>query len=77
MLPSLFVSGEKAQAWSVSRAAAYGAGIGALAALFKTFGPLHTTGLGANPVWEIAGAVFGFALLCAGAAPCATSLRGA
>jgi hypothetical protein len=68
MLPSLFVSGEKAQAWSVSRAVAYGAGIGALAALFRTFGPLHTAGLGANPVWEIAGAAFGFAFLCAGAA---------
>jgi 4-amino-4-deoxy-L-arabinose transferase-like glycosyltransferase len=68
MLPSLFAPGEKAQAWSVWRAAACGAVVGALAALFKTFGPLHTVGSGAMPVWEIAAAACGFALLCAGAA---------
>ena len=52
----------------MSRALGYGAGIGALAALFKIFGPLQVGRSGANPVWDIAGAVFGFALLCAAAA---------
>lgn len=66
MLPSLFASEEGARAWNVARAAGYGAALGALAALFKTFGPLHAgapAGLG-----EIVGATLGFALLCAGAA---------
>jgi hypothetical protein len=68
MLPSLFASEEKAQAWSVSRAAGCGAAVGALAAVFKIFGPLHTGGFGVPPIWDVAAAVFGFALLCAGAA---------
>lgn len=67
MLPSLFASEEKVQAWRVSRAAGYGAAVGVLAALFKIFGPLRTGGFGATPMWDIA-AAFGFALLCAGAA---------
>jgi hypothetical protein len=70
MLPSFFVPGEKARPWSVMRAAALGAGIGLMAASFKMLGPLHGSlgggGLAAN-VLEIAGAVFGFAMLCAGA----------
>ena len=37
MLPSLYASGDGARAWSLARAAAYGAGIGALAALVKIF----------------------------------------
>lgn len=65
-LPSFFVSADRARAWSVARAAAYGAGIGALAALFKTFGPGHAGSV--TPVIEIAGAAAVFALLCAGAA---------
>jgi hypothetical protein len=68
MLPSLFASEEKTQAWSVSRAAGCGAAVGALAAAFKIFGPLHTGGFGASPMWDIAAAASGFALLCAGAA---------
>jgi hypothetical protein len=68
MLPSLFASEEKAQAWRIARAAAYGAALGAVAAVFKIFGPLHTGGFGATPFWDIAAAVLGFALLCAGAA---------
>jgi len=68
MLPSLFASEEKAQAWNVSRAAGCGAAVGALAAAFKIFGPLHTGGFGVPPIWDIVAAVFGFALLCAGAA---------
>jgi hypothetical protein len=75
LLPSLYISGDKARAWSVTRAAAYGAVIGALAALFKTLGALHeaisvsgrpSENLLAN-VPEIAGAALGFALLCAAA----------
>lgn len=75
-IPSLYISGKNTEPWSVARAAVYGAGIGALAAVFKTFGPVReadsvvasfTDKLGAN--WsEIAAATLAFALLCAGAA---------
>jgi hypothetical protein len=70
-LPSLFQSSENASAWNVAHAAGYGAVIGALAALFRTFGPLHaanavTSWVGSTK--EIAGAALIFALLCAGAA---------
>jgi hypothetical protein len=68
MLSSLFGSGESRRAWSISRAAAYGAVVGILAALFKTIGPLQASGASRAPAWEIAGAAVGFALLCAGAA---------
>lgn len=75
-LPSLWVSGDGGRAWSISRAAGYGAALGALAAVFKTIGPSHvatavtataTVNFVAN-VPEIAGAALIFALLCAGAA---------
>ncbi len=71
-LPSLFQSSEgSAAAWNVVHAAGYGALIGALAALFRTLGPLHAAkvvgSLTHNAV-EIAGAALVFALLCAGAA---------
>jgi len=71
MLPSLYRSGENAQAWSVAHAAACGAGIGALAAVFKTLGPLHTSSAAAtfaHSATEIAGVAVAFAFLCAGAA---------
>jgi hypothetical protein len=67
MLPSLYTSGEGARAWSFARAAAYGAGIGALAASFKIFGLRHDSA-GAAQVWEVAEVALAFALLCAGAA---------
>jgi len=70
-LPSLFQPSENPQAWNVVHAAAYGAGLGALAALFKTLGPLRATGAAASfthSAVEIAGAAVVFALLCAGAA---------
>ena len=67
-LPSLFISGDRARAWSMTRAAAYGAGIGALAALFKTIAPPHQAGSPVTNFFEIAGAALAFALLCAGAA---------
>jgi hypothetical protein len=72
-LPSLYVSGDKARAWSIARGAAYGAVLGALAGIFKRFAPLRE----ASPlsgqtsekflagIAEIAGAALGFALLCA------------
>ena len=66
MLPSLYVSGDKAQAWSLWRAAACGAAVGAAAALLKTLGPSHQTLTASLP--EIAAAALGFALLCLGAA---------
>jgi hypothetical protein len=68
MLPSLFATEESTRAWSMSRAAIYGAGIGVLAASFRTFGPLHAGGSAAARVVEIAAAALVFALVCAGAA---------
>jgi hypothetical protein len=68
VLPSLFAAGEAARAWSVPRAAIYGAGIGAVAALFRTLGPLHTGRSAAAHLLEIAAMALAFALACAGAA---------
>jgi hypothetical protein len=75
MLPSFYLSGDKGQAWSVARGAAYGGCIGAIAALIKVLGPLHepfaaskhASALLEN-VPEIVGAAVGFALLCAAVA---------
>ena len=68
-LPSLYVSGDKPREWSVTRATVYGTALGAIAGLFKTLAYSHQHV--AVSVAEIAGAVLGFALLCAGA----TALR--
>jgi hypothetical protein len=71
--PSLHRSEPNTQPWSVGRAALYGAFIGALAALFKSWAPLRLTaeipshGLSAVAV-EVVGAAISFALLCAAAA---------
>jgi hypothetical protein len=72
-LPSLYISGDSMRAWSITRAAGYGAVVGGLAALFKMMNPLrgwanhYAAGdLGPN-VLEIAGAMLAFALLCAAA----------
>jgi hypothetical protein len=67
-LPSLYLAADGARAWSIARAAAYGGGIGAVAALFKTFGPEREAGLSTANFVEIAAAAFGFALLCSVAA---------
>jgi len=66
--PSFFVSGDGTRAWSVTRAAAYGAAIGALAAFFTTFGPLGEAGSAPMHLLEIAAVASGFALLCSAAA---------
>jgi hypothetical protein len=70
LIPSLYRSGEAEQAWKVSHAAFYGAMIGALAALFKTFGPLSAGVAGGltQRLGEIAVAALAFALLCVAAA---------
>jgi hypothetical protein len=69
MIPSLFVSKNEARPWSVMRAAALGAAVGLLAAIFKTLGPLRVSNAGATlTIAEIGGAALVFALLCAGAA---------
>jgi hypothetical protein len=68
-LPSLYISRDKPREWSVTRAAAYGAVLGAVAGLLKTLALSHHAI--ATSVPEIAGAALGFALLCAGA----TALR--
>jgi hypothetical protein len=72
MLPSFYLSPDKTEAWSVARAAVYGAGIGVAAAILKTFGLFHgpvgisdrSAAVLAN-LPEIAGAAAGFAALCA------------
>ena len=68
-LPSLYVSADKPRQWSIARAAAYGAGLGAIAGLFKML--IYSHQHVAVSVAEFAGAVLAFALLCAGA----TALR--
>jgi hypothetical protein len=70
MLPSLYLSGDKSSTWNVTRAAVYGAGLGALAALLKTLLPMpgRAGGLFLANIPQIAGAALGIALLCAGAA---------
>jgi hypothetical protein len=74
-LPSLYVSGDSARDWSVAHATAYGAGIGAVAALFKTLGLFRGAAGGRSfaenltaGALEITAAIIAFALLCAGAA---------
>jgi hypothetical protein len=76
LLPSLYLSGNATRAWSVMRAAGYGAAIGAAAALIKTLGPLHAASgahVGASAAVaaslpEILEATAAFAILCAAAA---------
>jgi hypothetical protein len=72
MLPSFYLSPDKPQVWSVTRAAIYGAGIGLVAALIKTLGSSFIgTRAPANVMASlpgIAAATCAFALLCAAAA---------
>jgi hypothetical protein len=70
MLPSFYKSSESDRAWNIMHAACYGAVIGALAAMFKTLGPLRA-GAAFNlfgNLTEIILAALAFALLCVGAA---------
>jgi hypothetical protein len=67
-IPSLYLTTDGVRAWNVARAAAYGAGIGAIAALLKTFGLTHTIDLGPGTLSQVLAASLAFALLCAGAA---------
>lgn len=67
-IPSFYLTSDGPRAWNVARAAAYGAGIGAIAGLFKTLGHLRTTELGPGAVMQVLVATLGFALFCAGAA---------
>jgi hypothetical protein len=66
-IPSLCLT-DGARTWNVARAAAYGAGIGAIAGLLKTFGLSRTIDLGPGDVLRVLAAALAFALLCAGAA---------
>jgi len=72
--PSLFTPANRAQPWSAARAAVYGAGIGAAAALFKTVGPFRAGGSLPAHAMEIAGVAVVFAALCAAAALLRNSL---
>jgi len=67
-IPSLYISSKGRRAWCPVRAAAYGAGIGVLAGLFKIIGPLHHVASAPAILLQIASAAAVFALLCAGAA---------
>jgi len=74
-LPSLWISDSSVRAWSLPRAAGYGAGIGALAALFKTLAALREAGVASSSVAgnlaaalpEIVAATLAFGLLCVAA----------
>lgn len=67
-IPSLYLSRDGVRTWNVARAAAYGAGLGVLAASFKAIAPSHQAASSAANVLQIAGAALAFALLCGGAA---------
>lgn len=70
-LPSFYRSGDSFRPWRVPYAAACGAALGALAALFKTMAPIGLSGglLGrTEAIEEIAAVAACFALLCAAAA---------
>jgi hypothetical protein len=68
-LLSFYKSPQSARPWNINRAAAYGALLGALAALFKTLGPLAPSGRSlTDNVLEIAAAALAFAVLCVVAA---------
>jgi hypothetical protein len=70
-LPSFYRSDDSFHPWRVTHAAACGAALGALAALFKKLAPLGVVdSLSHRPagIAEIAAVALAFALLCAGAA---------
>ncbi len=67
-IPSLYLTTDGARGWNVARAAAYGAGIGAVAGLIKGFGMFQRSDPTSGAVIEVLGASLAFALLCAGAA---------
>jgi hypothetical protein len=67
-LPSLYRGSDGTQDWRLTRAAAYGAGIGVAAALFKMLGPSAGTVWGPAKLFELAEAAAAFAILCVGAA---------
>ena len=67
-IPSLYPDNEGARDWRLTRAAAYGAGIGLAAALFKMLGPSNDKIWVPARFFELAEAALAFALLCAAAA---------
>jgi len=70
-LPSFYRSGDGFRPWRLTHAAACGAGIGALAALFKIMAPIGLSGglLGRTAaVGQIVAVAACFALLCTAAA---------
>ena len=67
-IPSLYLTTGGARPWNIARAAAYGAGVGAIAGLFKTFRLVHAGDPASGSVLQVFAAAVVFALLCAGAA---------
>lgn len=70
-LPSFYRADDSFRPWRVTHAAACGAGLGALAALFKMLAPAGlAVGFSGRPagVLGIAAVALGFAVLCAAAA---------
>jgi hypothetical protein len=66
-IPSLYLATDGGRPWNVGRAA-YGAGIGAIAGLFKTFRLVHAGDPASGSVLQVLAAAVVFAVLCAGAA---------
>jgi len=70
-LPSFYRAGDNFRPWRITHAAACGAGLGTVAAAFKTMAPIGLSGgfLGRTAViGQIAAVAICFALLCAAAA---------
>lgn len=70
-LPSFYRPDDSFRPWRVTHAAAFGAGLGALAALVKMLAPFGIAGgLSGRPggVLGVAAVAFGFAVLCAAVA---------
>jgi len=70
-LPSFYRSGDGFHPWRITHAAACGAGLGALAAVFKTMAPIGLSGglLGRSAaIGQIVAVAACFALLCAAVA---------
>jgi hypothetical protein len=67
-IPSLYLATGGTRPWNMARAANYGAGIGAIAGLFKTFRLVHAGDPASGSVLQVLAAAVVFAVLCAGAA---------
>jgi hypothetical protein len=70
-----FAPRELRRAWSIPRAVTFGAVVGVIAALFKTFGPLREAGPTSTRIFEIAARLPRLRCSVVEPRPCATSSR--